>query len=176
MVGNDTLDERTLLRAGFRYALSLRHDRHDAEDLAQEAWCRLHRKAGGIDSKAHLFAAIRNLHIDRYRRENLVVFVALEEADAVADDAPLIDDQIRPAELDPLLRTLRDAEREALFLHVVEGYTAQEIADLTERSRGTVLSLIHRTKAKLARALNAKADRTRQTVRSPARDAGGIVR
>jgi RNA polymerase sigma-70 factor (ECF subfamily) len=36
-----------------------------------------------------------------------------------------------------------------LYLAVVEGYTAEEIAELTSRPRGTILSLLHRTKAKL---------------------------
>ena len=47
------------------------------------------------------------------------------------------------------LGTLRPDERETLFLAVVEGYTAQEIADMTQRPRGTILSLLHRTKEKL---------------------------
>ena len=46
--------------------------------------------------------------------------------------------------LEQLLAKLRDIEREALFLHVVEGYSAVEIAALTGRPRGSVLSLIHR--------------------------------
>ena len=49
-----------------------------------------------------------------------------------------------------MLAKLRDIEREALFLHIVEGYSANEIATLTGRPRGTVLSLIHRSRKKLA--------------------------
>jgi len=44
---------------------------------------------------------------------------------------------------------LRETEREVLFLSVVEGYTADEIAKLTGSTRGTVLSLIHRSRLKL---------------------------
>lgn len=49
------------------------------------------------------------------------------------------------------LNNLRSQEREALFLTAVEGYTAQEIADLTHQPRGTVLSLVHRAKQKIRR-------------------------
>ena len=47
------------------------------------------------------------------------------------------------------LSQLRSEEREAIYLQVVQGYTAAEAAELMERPRGTVLSLIHRGKARL---------------------------
>ena len=53
------------------------------------------------------------------------------------------------AQLQSALRTLRETEREVLFLSIVEGYTAGEIAELTGSKRGTVLSLIHRARLKL---------------------------
>ena len=40
-------------------------------------------------------------------------------------------------------------EREALYLWAVEGYTAKEIAKIGSLSRNTVLSRIHRARAKL---------------------------
>jgi len=54
------------------------------------------------------------------------------------------------------LAELRDVEREALFLSVIEGYTAEQIAGMTESNRGTVLSLIHRSKSKLRRWLESR--------------------
>ena len=44
---------------------------------------------------------------------------------------------------------LKAGERELLYLHSVEGHTAQEISDLISRPRGTILSSINRAKAKL---------------------------
>jgi len=58
-------------------------------------------------------------------------------------------------QLQSALATLRVREREALFLSVIEGYTAQEIAELTLSSRGTILSLIHRARQKLNQRLTA---------------------
>ncbi|MCL4236597.1 MAG: hypothetical protein KJ042_19005, partial [Deltaproteobacteria bacterium] len=48
------------------------------------------------------------------------------------------------------LGQLRPDEREAVYLQCVEGHSAAEIAKLTGRARGTVLSLIFRAKHKLA--------------------------
>jgi RNA polymerase sigma-70 factor (ECF subfamily) len=58
-------------------------------------------------------------------------------------------DVLQNGSLDRALGSLRTEERETLFLAVVEGYTAEEIAELTARPRGTILSLLYRTKAKL---------------------------
>jgi RNA polymerase sigma-70 factor, ECF subfamily len=54
------------------------------------------------------------------------------------------------------LGSLREDERETLFLAVVEGYTAEEIAQLSGRPRGTVLSMLFRAKGKLREKLSGK--------------------
>jgi RNA polymerase sigma-70 factor (ECF subfamily) len=142
-------DEEELLQFGFRFALSLTHHAHDAEDLTQQSWLNLARRHGRVRDKGLLFRTIRNLFYDQYRRGKIVLFEPLEDehADLAADDA----NESTPAkgDLDVLLAGLRAAEREALFLNCVEGYTAQEIAELTGQPRGTVLSLLSRAKRKL---------------------------
>ncbi|NKB70241.1 MAG: sigma-70 family RNA polymerase sigma factor [Candidatus Latescibacteria bacterium] len=145
------MDQRALLQAGFRYALSLTHDQAQAEDLVQEAWMRLWQKERQEPAQGPLFTAVRRLFIDHYRRAKLVVFEAYDENQMPADESWAQD--LSMEDLEPALAALRPEEREALFLHSVEGYTAREIALFTGRPRGTVLSLIHRSKGKMARLL-----------------------
>lgn len=141
-----------LLESAYRYAFSLAHDSAEAEDLLQDA-CLSILASGASWERSYLYATIRNRFIDRYRRNRRIVFLSLE-GDASADhgsaeinwDAP---DVLQNGALDRALAGLRTEERETLFLAVVEGYTAEEIAELTSRPRGTILSLLHRTKAKL---------------------------
>jgi len=148
------MDEKHLLQAGFCYGLALTASRPDAEDLVQEAWYRLCRRHGRVKNRSLLFVAIRNLYIDRMRRHALVVFESLDVANEAADDRlDVFAGVIAARDLEVPLAALRSEEREALFLAVVEGHTAAEIAALTGRSRGTVLSLIYRARAKLRRAL-----------------------
>lgn len=142
-------DDAGLLQAGFRYALSLSHDHHDAEDLVQEAWLRLCRGYGGVANRALLFTAVRNVFTDRLRRSKVVAFEPLDDTRAAADFDESAAVPGVNGDLDVLLGGLRAAEREALFLHHVEGHTAQEIGELTGQSRNTVLSLMHRGLAKL---------------------------
>jgi RNA polymerase sigma-70 factor (ECF subfamily) len=61
-------DEEELLQSGFRYALSLTHHQHDAEDLTQQAYLNLARSYGRVRTRSLLVRAIRNLFYDRYRR------------------------------------------------------------------------------------------------------------
>jgi RNA polymerase sigma-70 factor (ECF subfamily) len=129
--------------------MALRADRAQAEDLVQEAWIRLYGKGWARPSRAAFFKTIRNLFIDQYRRESLVAFEPMpDDADELAAVAVFNDDVIVDG-VGQALDTLRPAEREALFLHVVEGYTIDELARLLSHPRGSVLSLIHRAKMKL---------------------------
>jgi len=143
------MTDRDLLLAGFRYAYSLANRHHDAEDLVQEAWVRISALHGSVPNKSLLFTVIRNIFIDQYRRKNLVIIESLE---GVAEPAGLdveLEFTMDAEVIDRALNQLRPEEREAIFLNVVEGYTAKEIATLTDKSRNTILSLLHRGKQKL---------------------------
>lgn len=114
----------------------------------QEAWLRLCRRNGEVQSRAILFATIRNLFIDRCRRAKIIAF---EPIDGTENDFP---DAEHPApgildDLELFLGILRPGEREVIYLHHVEGHTAKEIGSLTGQPRGTVLSLLHRAYRKL---------------------------
>lgn len=143
------MDSRTLLNQGFRYALSLTHDVQDAEDLLQDAWARV-LNAGGPRHKGYLYATIRNAFVDRVRRDNVVQFVPAEEPEPLPEGPR--DEEQRHVDrqlLGQALGVLRPEEREALYLSAVEGYTAAEIGELSDRPRNTVLSLIHRARLKV---------------------------
>jgi len=143
-----------ILNAGYRYALSLSANQQDAEDLVHDAWIRLDRRYGKCSDKPLLFRTIRNLYIDQYRRRRKVPFSDFDEnqVDQLNDhnSHSSVEETVMNAdEIELVMDQLRDVEREALYLSVVEGYTADEVAQMIESTRGTVLSLVHRSKAKL---------------------------
>lgn len=149
--------QRPLLDAGYRYALSLSHHVQDAEDLVQEAWLRLCRSRGGVDHRNLLFTTIRNLFIDHCRRRGIVDFEQLGDADHLLADPVAPADGGARHDLAHWLGLLRPAEREVIFLHHAEGLTAREIARLTKRRRNTVLSLLHRAHQRLRQAADTQA-------------------
>lgn len=140
-----------LIGAGYRYACALRVDPADAEDLVQESWLKVVKAYGPNPSKAVLIRAIRNLYIDHFRHAQRFQHISINDAPlGLSDDnAERSVSDVGDPQLNRCLAKLRVAEREALFLTVVEGYTAEEVAKLTNSPRGTVLSMIHRARMKL---------------------------
>ncbi len=140
------------VQAGYRYAFSLSHNRHDAEDLVQQAWLKLTRRYGRVKNRSMLFTTIRHTFYDQCRRGRIVAFDSLDSVPEPG--AAAVDETVR-GDLETLLGVLRPIEREALYLNAVEGYTAKEIARMTKTPRNTVLSLIHRARGKLKAAVKA---------------------
>ena len=140
-----------LLQRSYRYALSLVREPSEAEDLVQEACVRISRQ-GGPWRLSYLITVIRNRYIDQYRRSRKIRFQPLEvdvSTEPTAEDDDGLGDAMTKA-----LGRLRSEERELVYMAVVEGYSTSEIARITGRPRGTVLSSIHRAKQKLRRSLS----------------------
>lgn len=133
------MDPGELLEHGYRYALSLTGDVPSAEDLLQEAWTAVLTARGPLE-KPYFFRAIRSRWIDTHRRAQVIRFESVgEPIQSVGPEAE------RLIEADALwegLLALREEEREALYLHHVEGWSAREVAERTHRPRNTVLSLL----------------------------------
>ena len=142
-----------MLNAGFRYAFALSHSDADAEDLVQEACLKLFARSAELPAKALLLITIRHLYIDRYRRNKLVVIENDKDIDERYGDYDDIEMAIDHADLSEALSTLREQEREVIYLNIIEGYSCSEIAAMTEKSRSTILSLLQRGKAKLRNSL-----------------------
>ncbi len=107
------------------------------------------RRYGGVGSNALLCTAVRNLFVDQCRRRKIVQFESLDAPDPAPLPAAPGEEPGLQGDVEALMATLRADEREVLFLHYYEGRTAEEIGQLTNRPRGTILSLLHRTVAKL---------------------------
>ncbi|MEM9445416.1 MAG: sigma-70 family RNA polymerase sigma factor [Verrucomicrobiota bacterium] len=152
------MEEKDLIQHGYRYALSLTHHHYDAEDLVQQAWIKLHKKYGTVENKNILFTTVKNIFLDRYRKNQIVVFEALENQDTpTKDHSPGAE-----IDMETILSTLKYEEREALYLNIVEGFTAKEIAKQTGKSRGGILSLIFRAKKKLEKTFSETDDGKRR--------------
>jgi RNA polymerase sigma-70 factor, ECF subfamily len=136
-----------LLQQGFRYALALTHDRARAEDLLHDAWVNVLARRP-VDSVPYLIRAIRNRWIDQVRRTAVVPMLPLDvdpaEARVGAELALAVQDEVEQA-----LASLATEEREALYLNAVEGWTAAEIAALTDRPRNTILTILARARRRL---------------------------
>jgi RNA polymerase sigma-70 factor (ECF subfamily) len=154
MSGNSSQQElSTLLQSGYRYALSLVRDKARAEDVLQEAWVATLR-ADGPRTKPYLFTAIRSRYINSSKRDSLLTLVSIDDAaELQSDDSSAAfanhNDEFDAVHIEEALAELRAVERETIYLMVVEGYTAQEVSEITKQPRNTVLSLSHRARKKM---------------------------
>ncbi len=140
--------EAELVQVGYRFALSLANDRHDAEDLVQQACLRVIGKQGSLSSRGYLLTTIRNLFYDQVRRKKLIPFDSLEMIDTPFP-APTSSELGTNLDLETSLSRLSAEEREVIFLNCVEGYSAAELASMLGKPRSTVLNMISRAKTRL---------------------------
>ena len=148
--------DKDLLNQLYRFALSLCHNEDQAYDLLQscvEKYLKVDRSH--IEKPtAYMMRLIRNEFIDQLRRSRFSCEVdaeALEKmSDKVALDARSLEDTYaQQCEVETLLNTMRPDERELLFLWAVEEYTIDEIAQLKQVPRGTLLSRLHRLRRRI---------------------------
>lgn len=85
------------------------------------------------------------------RREQTLTVV--EEA-AIADPRPGVEVNILASQVLAVVSTLPAAQREAILLAYVEGYTCQEVADMTQVPLGTVLSRLANGRRRINEALH----------------------
>ena len=151
----------------YGYALTLTHNKTEAEDLVQETYLRAVRAANPPapegNLKAWLFVVMRNawLNIARHNQNGRRIFeFASDEqvADVATDNNPhvvylrkLEREHVRAA-----IEKLPDAYREIVVLRDLEGFTYQEIATVLNCPAGTVMSRLGRAREKLREALSVK--------------------
>lgn len=149
----------------FGLALSITHDRVDAEEVAQDAFVRAWRYAASYDPRRGtvvrwLLTITRNVALDRVRatarRPEYPTDVAL--ADLLVDDvdsaelAELHDDAARVV---VALRAVPPEQREALVAVTLHGMSAREYSDVSQLPLGTVKTRIRLALRKLRDGLGA---------------------
>lgn len=145
----------------YRLAYRLVGDRHEAEDLVQDAfrsaWKSRHTFQPGRGERAWLAAILRRRAVDRWRKNDPPTVLAGEGPldagmEPVAPEDDSYSDEVQHA-LNQLPRELR----ETLLLVVVAELTHQEAADLLGTPLGTILSRVSRARARLRELLLAAA-------------------
>lgn len=167
VAGDDTAFGELVNRHRDRlWAVALRTtgDPEEAADALQDALISAFRRADSFRGESAvttwLHRIVVNASLDRLRRRSVRSAAPLPDDDfGVA--APVVGnnhDQINQAELrweiTRALAELPEAQREAVFLVDVEGYSVEEAAALLDCPTGTVKSRCSRGRAKLAESLD----------------------
>lgn len=144
----------------YRVAFRMMGDRHEAEDVVQDAfrsvWDSRDRFDAERGERAWLLAILRRRVVDRWRRKKQPSPLSDQDDNAPELIAPQPPDQGYSDEMQAALASLSKELREAILLVVVGELTHQETADLLKVPLGTILSRVSRARKKLHRELSAR--------------------
>lgn len=139
-------------------------DRAEAQDIAQEAFCRAWQRWAQVSAYEDPVAWVRKvawrLAISRWRRtKTALAFVRRQREEHVPEVSP---DRVALA---AALATLPAQQRRAVVQHYLAGMTVAEIAEQEGVAEGTVKSWLHRARGALATRLTDDSETTQEAER-----------
>jgi RNA polymerase sigma-70 factor, ECF subfamily len=160
------------LDALYRTAMRMTRNPQDAEDLVQETMLRayrfLDRFEPGTNLRAWLFKILTNTYINRYRKasseprvdslddsEELSLYRYLDNEAATRGgsvEAQVLD-RFAEADIRAAIEALPPQYRITVLLADVEGFSYNDIAEITNVKKGTVMSRLFRGRRLLQKAL-----------------------
>jgi len=139
----------------FRYAFWLCKDKSIAEDLVQEtclrAWKSLDSLQDEKAAKSWLITILRRENARRFERKQF----DLVDIDDHGNDASVSDDPHHQHQwLQVQIMKLEIDYREPLFLQVIGGFSGDEIADILDLNKNTVMTRLFRARNQLKEMLD----------------------
>ena len=146
-------------------ALGMLHDREDALEVSQEAFAKVFTNIQQFKEEASfytwLYRIVVNLAIDRQRQKGRQPLLEDDQGDgesggisatpAATNSDPY--EQVKDKELRDRIRAaiaeLTPAHKAVILLREVEGLSYEEISEILQCSRGTVMSRLHYARKRL---------------------------
>lgn len=140
----------------YRYALRIVGSQMAAEDVVQEVLIKVWKKRADIahieNKEAWCMTVTRNLALDKLRRRK-VIHDDVDEHRNIADQNMSPYRSLQSDETMSIIKTainqLPEAQQQVIHLREVEGYTYQEISDITGYSLDKVKVYLHRARIAL---------------------------
>ena len=134
----------------FRFAFASLRNREQAEDVVQESFARVWEKVETVDyakAKSYLFTTAHHAMVDEIRLRQPLTSIEDYSPNELKDTSipyPDVNDILHK-----VLGNLPEAQRNALLLRDYEGYSYQEIGDITGMSEAQVKVNIFRARTAL---------------------------
>ncbi|WP_235001831.1 sigma-70 family RNA polymerase sigma factor [Arcanobacterium ihumii] len=153
-------------------ALRLTRKPHDAEDLVQETFAKafssFHQYQPGTNLKAWLYRILHNTFISNYRKQQRrpaevdgaevedwqEYQASTHDSSGLASAEAEVLDRLPNTDIKEALEQLSPERRTVVYLADVEGFSYQEIADITGVPIGTVMSRLNRGRKQLREILH----------------------
>jgi RNA polymerase sigma-70 factor (ECF subfamily) len=124
--------------------------RRYADDLLQETWLRIHEVRHtyrpGEPVLPWLYAIARHIRVDQYRKARRTE-IREQQMERLPERAAL--DRSSGVDLDALLASLPESQREVVVMMKISGLSLEEVARATSSSVGSVKQKAHRAYDKL---------------------------
>lgn len=142
-------------------------DRAVAEDLQQETLLRVHKGLSSFANRSSIktwvFSIASRVAADYFRQPGRRTrLVELDETAELIDSDRAIDEQLVVDEMNGCVRqvidSLSDAYRAALILHDLEGFSAEQTAEICDCSVASAKIRIHRARLRLKEALKTQCE------------------
>ncbi|MCG9696287.1 sigma-70 family RNA polymerase sigma factor [Shewanella sp. Isolate11] len=164
-VNNDMLSKQrrydSLVRALhadlFRYAFWLCGDKHIAEDITQETFLRAWRSLESLKddkaAKAWLITILRRENARRFERKQFN-YSDIEQSSLEDTHSPSSEDNMEQHIVRKQISRLEVEYRDPLILQVIGGFSGDEIADILQLNRNTVMTRLFRARNQLKEMLD----------------------
>jgi len=134
----------------YRFILKNIKDEDKARDIVQDSFEKMWRKAANIQfekGKSYLFTTAYHRMIDVIRKEkNQILSDSVEESPELFEDSFHFD---LKSVLDEALSRLPEIQRSVILLRDYEGYSYQEIGEITQLNESQVKVYIYRARLSL---------------------------
>ena len=160
-------------KRAFSVAYGVLKNRHDALDVVQEGFVKVHRHLASFEGSSSfytwLYRIVMNLAIDSLRRRKTSRPVEYDDAlrrdgESGVDDAivaRMLDSNPRKAairrelitKIDAALAELPDYHREVILLREIDGLSYEEMAEILQVPKGTIMSRLFHARKKMQLAL-----------------------
>jgi RNA polymerase sigma-70 factor (ECF subfamily) len=141
----------------FKVAYGVLHNSHDAEDVVQEAYLRVHRS--GIkdvdDMRAWLARVTFRLAIDRLRKPQGVDLADVESVSHEPDAEHLVLHRQQVERVQKLIASLPEELRYPLVLSAIEEMSSRQIAEVLDIPESSVRGRVFRARQMLKEKLSA---------------------
>ena len=141
----------------YRFFLAQDPSRSYADDLLQETWMRIHQARHtyrpGEPVLPWFYAIARHVRVDSYRKTRRVR-VHEQQVEGLPEQATHSPaSSSRAPDIEALLRTLPESQREVIVMLKVTGMSLEEVARATRSSVGSVKQKAHRAYESLRKSL-----------------------
>lgn len=165
----------------YKLAFRLTVNRDDAEDLVQDLLIKVYPRLEEMQKieklPAWLSRILYRLFIDKVRRDQRSPIELMGENEAIYEirasegDDPLdiVNSESNQKMLTAILQKLKEEQRILIMLHDVEGYSLQEINEITGIEIGTIKSRLSRSRKKMREMLKKRDPSLLQSVNTGTR-------